>query len=238
MAAISSHPDFSYEKLAETCLLSRPTIARTIKALQSREVIRRIGSDKKGHWQIIDKYVITCSVSQLIVRECSCVKAKPVPKPKTKFEKCSCNSPKESYESTKKNQILYTLEPETDLESGLSMDKPFKDILLGYLIESGKSNSEVYNKGGISRQVFSNIFTKKDFIPKKDTVICIIIGLELPYNQAIRLLECAGYTLSRSIVLDTVVMKYFKRGIYDLFEINAELDERGCPLLGWKPRDN
>ena len=55
LAAISSHPDFSYEKLAETCLLSRPTIARTIKALQSREVIRRIGSDKKGHWQIIDK---------------------------------------------------------------------------------------------------------------------------------------------------------------------------------------
>ena len=55
LAAISSHPDFSYEKLAETCLLSRPTIARTIKTLQSREVIRRIGSDKKGHWQIIDK---------------------------------------------------------------------------------------------------------------------------------------------------------------------------------------
>lgn len=55
LAAISLHPDFSYEKLAETCLLSRPTIARTIKTLQSREVIRRIGSDKKGHWQIIDK---------------------------------------------------------------------------------------------------------------------------------------------------------------------------------------
>lgn len=55
LAAISSHPDFSYEKLAETCLLSRPTIARIIKTLQSREVIRRIGPDKKGHWQIIDK---------------------------------------------------------------------------------------------------------------------------------------------------------------------------------------
>lgn len=52
-AAISSFPDYSYEKLAAYCHLSRPTIARTIKVLQSREYIRRIGSDKTGHWEII-----------------------------------------------------------------------------------------------------------------------------------------------------------------------------------------
>ena len=49
LAAISSFPDYSYEKLAEYCHLSRPTIARTIKTLQSCEYIRRIGSDKTGH---------------------------------------------------------------------------------------------------------------------------------------------------------------------------------------------
>ena len=52
LAAISSFPDYSYEKLAEYCHLSRPTIARTIKTLQSREYIRRIGSDKTGHWKV------------------------------------------------------------------------------------------------------------------------------------------------------------------------------------------
>ena len=55
LAAISSFPDYSYEKLAEYCRLSRPTIARTIKTLQSREYIRRIGSDKTGHWEVIKK---------------------------------------------------------------------------------------------------------------------------------------------------------------------------------------
>ena len=55
LAAISSFPDYSYDKLAEYCHLSRPTIARTIKTLQSREYIRRIGSDKTGHWQVIEK---------------------------------------------------------------------------------------------------------------------------------------------------------------------------------------
>ena len=52
-AAISSFPDYSYERLAEYCHLSRPTIARTIKTLQSREYIRRIGSDKTGCWEVI-----------------------------------------------------------------------------------------------------------------------------------------------------------------------------------------
>ena len=54
-AAISSYPYYSYEKLAEYCHLSRPTIARTIKTLQSREYIRRIGSDKTGLWEVIKK---------------------------------------------------------------------------------------------------------------------------------------------------------------------------------------
>ena len=53
LAAISSFPDYSYEKLAECCHLSRSTIARTIKTLQSREHIRRIGSDKTGYWEVI-----------------------------------------------------------------------------------------------------------------------------------------------------------------------------------------
>ena len=55
LAAISSYPDYSYEKLAEYCHFSRPTIARTIKTLQSREYILRIGSDKTGHWEVIKK---------------------------------------------------------------------------------------------------------------------------------------------------------------------------------------
>ena len=55
LAAVSLFPNYSYERLAEYCHLSRPTIARTIKLLQSREYIRRIGSDKTGHWEIVNK---------------------------------------------------------------------------------------------------------------------------------------------------------------------------------------
>ena len=53
LKALSLHPDYSYEKLAAYSKFSRPTIARSIKTLQGCNYIRRIGSDKTGHWEII-----------------------------------------------------------------------------------------------------------------------------------------------------------------------------------------
>ena len=55
LIAIESHPDYSYEQLATACGVSRPTIARTIKTVQGYNRIRRIGSDKTGHWDVINE---------------------------------------------------------------------------------------------------------------------------------------------------------------------------------------
>lgn len=55
LAAIGTHPDYSYEQLAAVCGVSRPTIARAIRNLQGCNCIRRIGSDKKGLWEIINE---------------------------------------------------------------------------------------------------------------------------------------------------------------------------------------
>ena len=123
------------------------------------------------------------------------------------------------------------------VKTGLDMDKPFADILIDLLNKSGKNNVDVYMKGGISRQVFSKILCNRDSVPRKDTVICLIIGLELDYDTAKQLLASAGYALSRSIVSDAVVMKYLRKGIYNLDIINDELNSRQCALLGWKPRE-
>jgi len=55
LAAICTVPHYTYEKFAEYCQLSRPTIARTIKTLQNLQLIYRIGSDKNGHWEVTEK---------------------------------------------------------------------------------------------------------------------------------------------------------------------------------------
>ena len=118
----------------------------------------------------------------------------------------------------------------------IPLEESFHDKLLRFLIESNKSNVEVYTKGGITRQLFSKIISTKDLIPTKGTIICLIIGMELPYEDAKELLLSAGYALSKSILFDAIVMKYLRQGIYDLDLINDELDENNLPLLGWKPR--
>lgn len=130
--------------------------------------------------------------------------------------------------------------PKVKLEktSAIELDESFHEKFIKLLIESGKDNVEVYKKAGITRQVFSRIISERDMIPTKLTLISLCIGLELPLKIAKDLMVSAGYSLSRSIMLDAIVMKYIREEIYDFELINSELDEYGCQLLGWHPRDN
>ena len=120
----------------------------------------------------------------------------------------------------------------------IELDESFHDKFIKLLIESGKDNVEVYKKAGITRQVFSKILSDKDMIPSKLTLVSLCIGLELPLFVAKELMVSAGYSLSRSLIFDSIVMKYLREEIYDFELINSELDEYGCQLLGWHPRDN
>ena len=119
----------------------------------------------------------------------------------------------------------------------IELDESFHTKFFRFLTESGKENVEIYKKAGVSRQVFSKILSDKNMIPTKLTLISLCIGLELSLKDARELMESAGYSLSKSIMLDVIVMKYIKQEIYDFERINSELDEYGCPLLGWHPRD-
>ena len=53
--AINANCRITYDALAGITGASRRTISREIKMLSQRGVIRRIGSDKTGHWEVIGK---------------------------------------------------------------------------------------------------------------------------------------------------------------------------------------
>ena len=53
--AINANCRITYDALAVITGASRRTISREIKMLSQRGVIRRIGSDKTGHWEVIGK---------------------------------------------------------------------------------------------------------------------------------------------------------------------------------------
>lgn len=116
-------------------------------------------------------------------------------------------------------------------------DKSFREKLIQYINRSGKSNADIYKCAGITKQVYSKIISSESYEPKKTTIICLIIGLKLDMDDALDLLNAAGYTLSRSKVLDLVIMDAIESKQYDIIKINESLLNANCPLIGWNPRD-
>ena len=51
--AIKENPNVTQEELAEIVGISRKSIISNMKKLQENGLIKRIGADKNGYWQII-----------------------------------------------------------------------------------------------------------------------------------------------------------------------------------------
>lgn len=49
-----SNPTISIKELAELCGLTRDGINYNIRKLKNKGIIKRIGPDKGGHWEVID----------------------------------------------------------------------------------------------------------------------------------------------------------------------------------------
>ncbi len=54
LSVIKEHPEYTYEEYAKTIGVGRATISRYIKKLNG-SVIKRIGADKNGYWEIVGK---------------------------------------------------------------------------------------------------------------------------------------------------------------------------------------
>jgi ATP-dependent DNA helicase RecG len=55
LAILADNPDLSKEKIAERIGMSRATVTRAFAKLVEEKLIKRVGSDKSGHWEIIGK---------------------------------------------------------------------------------------------------------------------------------------------------------------------------------------
>lgn len=55
IASIKNNPYITQEELAEIVGIARLNIIKNMKKLQEQNIIKRIGADKSGYWQIIDE---------------------------------------------------------------------------------------------------------------------------------------------------------------------------------------
>ena len=103
----------------------------------------------------------------------------------------------------------------------------FSEYLL-YLIKSkGMTNAEVYKRAIVDKKVFSKIKSNKYAHPQKITAMCLCVGACLNIDESRDLLARAGYALSPSNKTDVIFSYFIENGIYDMIELDIQLEEYG-----------
>jgi hypothetical protein len=110
-------------------------------------------------------------------------------------------------------------------------DNKFQKLLFKYIDERNLKDSDVYNKAGIDRRLFSKIRSDKNYHPSKETIILLAIALELSEKELDDLLESASYSLPKNNKYDLIIRFCFINKIFKLTDINELLDEYKCKLL-------
>ncbi len=107
----------------------------------------------------------------------------------------------------------------------------FSEYLL-YLIKSkGMTNADVYKRATVDKKVFSKIKNNRDAHPQKITALCLCVGAQLNIDETRDLLARAGYALSPSDKTDVIFSYFIENGIYDIIQLDIELEEYGQPCL-------
>ncbi len=136
----------------------------------------------------------------------------------------------------KDSNVSYAIgsfKPEQSLEEHLrNLDSSFSESLLKLIDKKGMTDSECYRRSGIDRRLFSKM-RNNDYHPSKNTVLALCIGLSLSKNEAVALLEKAGYTLSKSSVQDLIVEYFLVHRQWDIDLVNEALYKYDQPLLGF-----
>ena len=107
----------------------------------------------------------------------------------------------------------------------------FQQYLL-YLIKlKGLTNSEVYNKAMVTKQLFSKIKQDRNYHPDKNTALRLCIGAKLNLGETKDLLLRAGYALSPSDKRDIIFSYFIENKIFDIIEIDFALENHELPCI-------
>ncbi len=148
-------------------------------------------------------------------------------------ENCSADADEASMEMMSCERVMADAAPKSISlpDYLLQSESTFTEYLILLLRERTGKDSEVYKRAEVSKQLFSKILSNPYYQPKKNTAIQLAIGLQLDIGKTQKLLEKAGYALTRSSKADLIVQYCIERKIYSVALINLALHEHELPLL-------
>lgn len=115
--------------------------------------------------------------------------------------------------------------------------EPFNKCLFQMIDEKGLKDSDVYKQSGLTRQMFSKIRCKEDYIPSKSIMLSLAVGMQLTVQETEKLLASGNQLLSMSDTGDLIVRFFMEQGIYNLDVYNEYLFEYNQHLLGSTARE-
>lgn len=111
------------------------------------------------------------------------------------------------------------------------MSDTFPQYLMYLIGQKGLENAEVYKRAIVDKKVFSKIKNNPDYHPQKLTALCLCIGAKLNMDESRDLLARAGYALSPCDKTDIIFSYFIEQGIYDMIELDIQLEEHGLPCI-------
>jgi O-acetyl-ADP-ribose deacetylase (regulator of RNase III) len=131
-------------------------------------------------------------------------------------------------ERIRAQQIKNTVAPLPVCET----EESFSQTLLRLIDASGLSDAEVYKRANMDRKHFIKIRSNPNYAPSKGTLLALSIALGLDIQDAVLLLEQAGFAFNPAFKRDVIVRWFLERGKPNIHEVNAALFDYDQKLLG------
>lgn len=112
----------------------------------------------------------------------------------------------------------------------------FSDAVIDIMRKKDFSSAEVYNRANMDRRYFSKIMNRQVKKPSKNTILALVIGLQLNCNEAVELMSLAGYGYNPSDETDIIVFYNIEKANYDIIKINMDLCDFGQECLGYNTK--